>query len=479
MVREGQSKNSMSGSLYALVLAGGSGTRLWPFSRRESPKQFLDLRGEMTLFQETISRLEARVPPERMVFITSKELEVDVRDQLRQSLGTTGDKCRVVAEPVGRNTAPAILLGAWIVYLLDPEGVLLAAPSDHVITDGGAFIRAIDLSLPTAHDRIVTYGIKPTRPETGYGYIRTGEETGSVFEIAGFEEKPNMTNARRFFLDNRYLWNSGIFLSSVKNLIGEARMFCPDIMSLIEEIDPVNLDGIEKAYGKMRALSFDYGIMEKTARGAVLPVSMGWSDIGSWDSYYETREKDGSGNVLGGDVISLDNEGCLILSKGGLVAASGMEDSIIIQTEDAVLVCPRGRSQEVRKVVERLDQEDRVERLGHPTVRRPWGAYTVLTEREKYKVKKLVVDPGHKMSLQKHDRRSEHWVVVRGEIVVTRGEEEMTLRPNEGVTIPIGMLHRIENRSSELAELVEVQLGDYVGEDDIVRYDDGYGRIKE
>jgi len=466
----------LSGSLYALVLAGGAGTRLWPFSRRESPKQFLDLRGEMTLFQETIGRLEARVPPERMVFITSRELEADVRDQLRRSLGDQGKKCRVIAEPEGKNTAPAILLGAWIVHSLDPDGILLAAPSDHVITDGCAFTEAIDLSLPAAREMIVTYGIKPTRPETGYGYIRTGGKVGSVFEISGFEEKPDAANARRFFLDKRYHWNSGIFLSSVKTLIGEAHRLSPDIMSLVEKIDPDTLAGIEESYGRMRTLSFDYGIMEKTVKGAVLPVSMGWSDVGSWDSYYEMREKDGSGNVLGGDVISLDNRGCLILSRGGLVAVTDMEDAVVIQTEDSLLVCPRGRSQDVRKIVDHLESEDRTEGIVHPTVKKPWGAYTVLEEGDAYKVKRLSVDPGQMLSLQSHEQRSEHWVVVKGEIAVQLGEKNIVVKRNEGVTIPIGTRHRIENRGMEPAELIEVQLGEYLGEDDIVRYEDRYGR---
>jgi mannose-1-phosphate guanylyltransferase/mannose-6-phosphate isomerase len=466
--------------LYALVLAGGSGTRLWPLSRRESPKQFLDLRGEMTLFQETIQRLETRIPFERMLFITSRELEGDVRDQLHRTMAGREENCRVISEPEGKNTAPAILLGAWIVHSLDPDAILLAAPSDHVVTDGDAFTKALDLTVEAASDgMIVTYGIIPTRPETGYGYIKAGGERGKVLKVDRFEEKPDARKADEFLRSKKYFWNSGIFLFPVTVLLEEARRLTPDIMSLMENIDPGSLEGMEEAYEAMPRLSIDHGIMERTDRAAVLPVSMGWSDLGSWDSYYEMRKRDGSGNVVSGDVASLDNEGCLILSKDRLAAVTGMKDTIVVQTEDAVLVCPREQSQDVRKIVDYLEKEERVERLIHPTVKRPWGAYSVLIEGEKYKVKRFTVDPGQKMSLQKHGRRSEHWVVVKGQVIVTRGEEHMVLGPNEGTTIPIGMIHRVENRGSVPAELVEVQLGEYIGEDDIVRYEDQYGRTKE
>lgn len=463
--------------LYALVLAGGSGTRLWPLSRRESPKQFMDLRGEMTLFQETVGRLQARIPPERMIFVTSCELENDVRDQLRRSLGSEADKCRVVAEPEGRNTAPAILLGAWIVNSIDPDAVLLSAPSDHVIQDNSAFARAIDLTLAAAAGgMIVTYGIKPTRPETGYGYIKAYRGSDEIQEVERFEEKPDLEKAQRFLKDGNYFWNSGIFMFSVGKIIEEARSLTPEIMSLIETIDPAGLGGLKEAYMDMPKLSFDYGIMEKTASVAVLPISIGWSDIGSWDSYYEMMEKDSCGNVVSGDAVSIENENCLVLSKGRLAAVTGMKNTIIIQTEDAVLVCPREQSQDVRKIVDQLEIDDRVERLIHPTVNRPWGSYRVLTQGEQYKVKRFIVQPGQKMSLQKHNRRSEHWVVVKGEVLVTRGEKQMELKHNEGVTIPVGMMHRVENRGSEPAEMVEVQLGDYLEEDDIIRFDDDYGR---
>ncbi|MDF1536211.1 MAG: mannose-1-phosphate guanylyltransferase/mannose-6-phosphate isomerase [bacterium] len=468
-------------ALYALVLAGGSGVRLWPVSRQLAPKQFINLMGELTLFQQTVKRMETRVSADRMVFVTSREHEGAIRDQLRGYLGSgRAEKVVVVGEPAGRNTAPAVLLGARIVSRQNPDAVMLVAPSDHVILDSCAFADAVDESMSAAaRGMIVTFGIKPTRPETGYGYIRIGDQAGKVFKVDRFEEKPDAARAEVLSSDRRYLWNSGIFLFSVRTIMEEARKHLPELMDALDGIDPGDLAGLDECYGKLQAVSLDHGIMEKTDRAAVKPVSMGWSDLGSWDSYYEMNDKDMFGNVVTGDAVSLDNEGCLVAAGSRLLGVVGMKDTIIVQTEDATLLCPRGRSQEVRRVVEHLAGTGRAESMIHPTVVRPWGEYTVLIDQGRYKVKRLTVAPGQKMSLQKHERRSEHWVMVSGEVAVVRGDENLLLKPNEGVTIPVGMLHRIENPGPEPAELVEVQLGEYVGEDDIVRYDDDYGRVKE
>jgi len=465
--------------LYAMILAGGSGTRLWPMSRQASPKQLINLGGEYSLLQETVERIGSRVPPERMIFVTSKELEVDIKDQLRQSLGEEAERCVVVGEPVGRNTAPAVLLGSMIVRKRDPGALVLVLPSDHMIRDVDEFVKAVDNSLEAAASgMLVTYGITPTRPETGYGYIRAGVKEGPVYRVERFEEKPDPARARILFEDRKYTWNSGIFLFSVKSILEEGEKYLPEHCRALDRVDPGTLNGLDEAYAEIRSMSIDHGIMEKTDRAGVIPVSMGWSDLGSWDSVYEIRQKDGSGNVVSGDVLALETENCMVLGRDKFLAVSGMTDTIVVQTEDATLVCPRGRSQDVRDIVAHLERQDRSERLVHPTVRRPWGAYTVLIESGMYKVKRLTVDPHQKMSLQKHNRRSEHWVVVTGEVVVTRGEEILTLKANEGVTIPVGAMHRIENASDNQAELVEVQLGDYVGEDDIVRFEDDYGRGK-
>lgn len=463
--------------LYALILAGGSGTRLWPMSRQSSPKQLISLGRELSLFQETVSRIRTRIEPERMIFLTSRELEGEIRDHLRRYMGKNADDCLVVGEPVARNTAPAILLGARIVQARDPDALLLVAPSDHIILDTNSFIQAIDSSLDAAASgMIVTYGITPTRAETGYGYIRAGQKEGKVYRVEKFEEKPTAARAEKLFKDKKYTWNSGIFLFSVKAIMEDAKKHLPACSSALARIDTGTLDGLDEVYSGIESISIDHGIMEKTDRAAVVPVSMGWSDLGSWDSVYEMRQKDSSGNVVSGDVFGLENEDCMILGEGKFLAVSGMKDTIVVQTEDATLICPRGRSQDVRHIVGHLEEQGRSERLIHPTVRRPWGAYTVLIESGMYKVKRLTVDPHQKMSLQKHERRSEHWVVVTGKVIVTRGEDRMTLKANEGVTIPIGTAHRIENPADETAELVEVQLGEYVGEDDIVRLDDDYGR---
>ena len=467
-------------SLYTLILAGGSGTRLWPMSRQASPKQLISLGRELSLFQETVSRIRTKVEPERMIFVTSRELEGDIKDHLRRYLGDSSRDCTVVGEPTGRNTAPAILLGARIVQARDPDAILLVAPSDHIIQDIDSFTKAIDSSLDAAASgMIVTYGITPTRAETGYGYIRAGQKEGKVFRVEKFEEKPTPARAEELLKDKKYTWNSGIFLFSVKSILEEAENHLSTLSSALKRIDPESLDGLDEVYSEIESISIDHGIMEKTDHAAVIPVSMGWSDLGSWDSLYEMRQKDSSGNVVSGDVFGLENEDCLILGEDKFLAVSGMKDTIVVQTEDATLICPRGRAQDVRHIVGHLEGQGRSERLVHPTVRRPWGAYTVLIESDMYKVKRLTVDPHQKLSLQKHELRSEHWVVVTGEVIVTRGEDHMTLKANEGVTIPIGTAHRIENPGDEPAELVEVQLGEYVGEDDIVRFDDDYGRKTE
>lgn len=464
-------------NLYALILAGGSGTRLWPMSRLESPKQLLNLGGELSLFQETVNRIGTRITPDKMVFVTSRELEADIKNQLRGFLGEEAGKCLVIAEPFGRNTAPAILLGARAVQARDPDAVVLALPSDHIITDVDSFIDVVDRSRSAAESgMIVTYGITPTRPETGYGYIKAGEEAAGIHMVEKFEEKPDSKRAEELILDPRYTWNSGIFMFSVKSILAEARKHLPSLSRALEMIDPETLDRLEDVYEGIEPISIDHGIMEKTDRAAVIPVSMGWSDLGSWDSLYELRPKDPSGNVVSGDVLDLENEGCLVFGGEKFLAMSGMKDTIVVQTEDATLICPRGRSQDVRHIVSHLEKHDRSERVVHLTVKRPWGSYTVLIESEMYKVKRLTVDPGCKMSLQKHEKRSEHWVVVKGEITVTKGEEKMFLKANEGITIPIGTIHRIENSGDMQAELVEIQLGNYLGEDDIIRFEDDYER---
>ncbi len=469
----------MSG-LYAVILAGGSGTRLWPFSRQNFPKQLLKLSqdGQYSLLQETIRRIESRISPENMIFLTSEHLVPQIRSQISEYLGDASKLCRIVGEPLARNTGPAILLGALIVHSRDPDGLVLALPSDHVIEDVSAFSRAIDTSLDAARDGfIVTYGIRPARPETGYGYIRAGERVGSVYRVDRFEEKPGPERAREFFEDPDYSWNSGIFLFSANSILEEAGKHRPDLLKQLEGIDLEHFTNIREIFESIDPISIDYGIMEKTARAAILPTTMGWSDLGSWDSFHETGVKDDKGNVVSGNVICLDTTDSLLLESGKVMAVSGMKDVIVVDTDDALLVCPRGRSQDVKMVVARLDKEGMREHIDHPLVRRPWGTYLVLDEGTGYKVKKIVVEPGQKLSLQLHKHRSEHWVFVKGEAVVVCDEEVKTVGVNDRIFVPAGVKHRVINDGTVPAEFIEVQYGDYLEEDDIIRFEDVYGRV--
>ena len=454
-----------------LLLTGGSGTRLWPLSRRRFPKQFLRF-GELSLLRETAQRLLQSVKPEDIIVLTNKDYRFQVMNEL-EGLGIS----HAVLEPVAKNTAPAIALGAaYCRYILgcSDEEVLFVSPSDHKISPPDALAKvmpAIEFMARRGH--IVTLGIPPTRPETGYGYIELGDALEEGFyKVERFTEKPDEATAREYLSSGRFLWNSGMFAFTIGTITQELSRHLPSVGELM-------LKGYEEmleAFSELPSISIDYAVMERSSRIVTLPFEVYWSDVGSWDSLFEVLVKDQNGNVTQGDVLTLSTKNSLVLSKDRLLVTVGLKDSIVVETEDAVFVAPRGESQQVREVVDALTAQGRQEAEENPTVFRPWGSYTVLKESEGYKVKKVVVKPGETLSLQRHRHRSEHWVVVKGEALVTVGEDEMVLRPNQSAYVPKGVIHRLANTTDEPLEIIEVQVGDYVGEDDIERFEDRYGR---
>ena len=459
-----------------VVLSGGSGTRLWPLSRELYPKQLLKLVGTHTMLQDTVLRLVGldAAPP---VVVCNEAHRFLVAEQLRQ----LGMKARaIVLEPVGRNTAPAIALAA---YAADPGALLLVLPADHVIRDAPAFQDAIRRALPAAEaGRLVTFGIVPDAPETGYGYIRRGAVDGEVFRIAQFVEKPDLARAQGFLASGEYYWNSGMFLFKASRYIEELQQYAPDIAAAAlagqqhaqPDLDFTRID--KAAFEACRSESIDYAVMEKTADAVVVPLDAGWSDVGSWAALYDASPADADGNVLLGDVVVEDTEGCLLHAESRLVTAVGLRDHIVVETKDAVLVAPKDRVQDVKKLVARLKAEGRYEHSLHREVFRPWGSYDSIDNGDRFQVKRLTIKPGAVLSLQLHHHRAEHWIVVAGTAQITRGEEVFLLEENQSTYIPLGVKHRVHNPGKIALHIIEVQSGTYLGEDDIVRFEDQYGR---
>lgn len=468
--------------LHPVVLSGGSGTRLWPLSRQDRPKQFLALIGERSLYQETVLRA-AKLPGARSpITVCSDAHRFTVGEQL-QSIGV--ESGGTVLEPVARNTAPAIAVAAMHAQLADPEAVILVMPADHLIEDEAAFRDAVLKAKGLAGDDwLVTFGITPETPETGYGYIRQGQELGEAgFRIDRFVEKPRCDVAEGYLADGGYLWNSGMFLFRADRYLEELAIHAPEILRATRDayaaasadLDFIRVDAA--AFGKSPSDSIDYAVMEKTDRAAVVPVSCGWSDIGSWSSLWTVAERDEAGNRTEGDVITVDTRDSLVhASERRLIATVGVDDLVIIDTADATLVARKDQVQNVKAVVERLTAGGRSEHLQHRKVFRPWGSYDSIGVGLRFQVKRIVVNPGAALSLQKHQHRAEHWVVVSGVAEVTCDERVFDLRENESTFIPLGSVHRLRNRGAEPVELIEVQSGSYLGEDDIVRLDDVYGR---
>jgi mannose-1-phosphate guanylyltransferase/mannose-6-phosphate isomerase len=466
--------------LAPVILSGGAGTRLWPLSRVLHPKQLLALIGENTMLQDTVQRL-AGLEVEAPMVVCNEAHRFLVAEQLR-----TID-CRpraIVLEPVGRNTAPAIALAAHATLAqVEGDPLLLVLPADHVIPDVAAFHRAIEIASVAAREgALVTFGVVPTAAEVGYGYIRRGAATGASYRIAEFVEKPDLARAQAYVASGEHYWNSGMFLFRARRYLEELERFAPDIAAVcgnsfagaVRDLDFTRIN--PESFRTCRSESIDYAVMEKTADAIVVPLAAGWSDVGNWTSLHAACDQDAQGNALFGDVMVEDTHDSYVYSASRLVATVGLRNHVVVETKDAVLVAPKDRAQDVKKLVARLKAFGRYEHSLHRQVFRPWGSYDSIDVGDRFQVKRLIVHPGGVMSLQMHHHRAEHWVVVSGTAKITRGEETYLLEENESTFIPIGVQHRIENPGRIPLHIIEVQSGGYLGEDDIVRYEDLYGR---
>ena len=462
-------------SICPVIMAGGSGTRLWPLSRAAHPKQFLRLHGEDTMLQATVKRLSG-LDIQASITICNEEHRFFVAEQLREidKLGS------IILEPVGRNTAPAIALAALAVK---DDPLLLVLAADHVIQDEAAFREAVIRAIPLAEaGKLVTFGIVPSEPHTGYGYIKRGKDIGEGFEVDAFVEKPSSDVAQDYFSLGDYYWNSGMFLFRASNYLEELKKFRPDIleqcqgsvMDVKTDLDFLRID--KDMFESCPAESVDYAVMEKTSHAVVVPMDAGWSDIGSWSSLWDISEKDSEGNSTHGDVILHNTQNSYVRSDNKLVAVIGVDDLVVVSTKDALMVAHKDSVQDVKMITESLKIQARSEWQLSREVYRPWGKYDSIDSGERYQAKRITVKPGAKLSVQMHHHRAEHWVVVSGTARVTNGDEIFLLAENESTYIPIGVVHALENPGKVDLELIEVQSGSYLGEDDIVRFEDRYGR---
>lgn len=472
----------MVSQMYPVILCGGSGTRLWPMSRRALPKQFLPLLSDRSMLQDTCLRLEglgAAAP----VVVSSNDHRFLVAEQLREiALRPTAQ----ILEPMGRNTAPAVAVAALCVQEQDPAGLLLVLPADHLIREVPRFHDAVRAAGGLAErGALVTFGIAPDQATTAYGYIERGTPIGvgsGAYQVARFVEKPDQTRAEEFIATGRFYWNSGMFVFAAGRYLEELGRFRPDILAACQaawrnaerDLDFRRLDA--RAFGTCPADSIDYAVMEKAETSAVVPVDLGWSDVGSWSTLWEIGAKDDKGNVIRGDVHLRDTENCYVRAESRMVSVLGVRNAVIVETDDALLVADHAAVQKVKDVVGYLEHENRTEHLAHTRVHRPWGYYESIDNGDRFQVKRIMVKPGAALSLQMHHHRAEHWIVVSGTAKVTRGEETFLVAENESTYIPIGIKHRLENPGKVPLFLVEVQSGGYLGEDDIVRFEDLYKR---
>jgi len=471
--------------VHAVILAGGSGSRLWPLSRQHLPKQFLSLDGDASLLQTTIDRLSPLIVAENVMIVTQ---ESHAKGEAYHALLPY----QKLFEPVARNTAPAIALAAARLMADGADPIMVVLPADHIIKNEVQFRKHLNTAIAAAQSgKLITFGIQPTKPDTGFGYVKvkhtagqaTTTQSADVQEVERFTEKPDAVTAERFLKEGGYYWNSGMFVWRASVILAEIRQHLPAVDKVIQAIIAESRkagtfqQAVEKHFAAMPSISIDYGVLERSSRVSLVPCDIGWNDVGSWQAVHEIAAKDENGNALQGNVIALDCKNSLIRAEKRLVAAIGVEDLCVIETADAILISKSDQSQRVREVVDVLHQRGSTEHVYHAKVNRPWGSYTVLEEdQDGFKIKRIEVAPGARLSLQSHKRRSEHWVVVSGTATVTNGEEVYTVQKNQSTYIPIGSKHRLENLGSDPLHIVEIQVGEYLGEDDIQRYEDNYGR---
>ena len=462
-----------------VILSGGSGTRLWPLSRKHYPKQFLPLVSSHTMVQETILRLSGIKGIKAPIAVCNEDHRFMMAEQLWDIDATPA---AIILEPIGRNTAPAVAMAA--LTAASEDDVLLILPADHVITNLPAFHQAIAEAKKLAKKGfLVTFGVVPTEPETGYGYIkRDTVEHGDAYGVASFVEKPDLETAKAYLESGAYYWNSGMFAFKAESFLKELEKYNPTMLESCKQAlknakvdsDFIRLD--KDIFSTCPADSIDYAVMEKTDKAVVIPLEAGWNDVGSWSALWDVREKDTFGNAINGDVFTIDTKNSLIHAHSKMVAVIGVENLVVVETSDALLISSKDRVQDVKEIVRQLTEQKRSEAEVHRKAYRPWGHYDLVDSGERHKTKRIVVNPGAKLSLQKHHHRAEHWVVVRGTALITKGEEKLLITENESTYIPLGIVHCLENPGVIPLEIVEVQSGSYLGEDDIVRLDDQYGR---
>lgn len=462
--------------MYGIILAGGSGSRLWPLSRELYPKQLLNLNSDKSLLQSTFERLKNCMPQENILSITNTKHTSNVRMQL----SAISQNPTVLSEPVAKNTAPAIVLAAkYVMQKSESDPIIIVVPSDHLIKNNEKFLSTVKKGEQLAQEGyIVTFGIKPDYPETGYGYINTAEKAGDGFKVKEFVEKPDCETAKKYLHEGTYFWNSGIFMFKASTLLSETVKHAPDIAKVSEEFDFTKSNEIPFInFDKMPSISIDYAIMEKSDKIALVKLESDWNDLGSWQSIYDVSNKDEQGNVFVGHVLDKDSKNSFIYASSKLVATIGLEDTVIVETEDAILACKKDRTQDVKQIYETLKKQNDNTHLVHKTVYRPWGFYTVIAQGEGFLTKIIHVNTGQKLSVQSHNFRSEHWVVLSGTAKVVLEGKELILSAGHSVDIPLKAIHSLQNPYENDLEIIEVQKGDPLIEEDIIRYEDMYGRV--